>query len=171
MSLINRNAMRKVGLIENFVKDLRYALRMLRRSPGFTTVAILTLALGIGANTAIFTLIDVVMLRSLPVRSPNELVSVGDPSRPTAHFSGGPMANIFSYPLYQRLRDQNQVFSGLLASGQAGRVDLTVGNGGPEPVRGRLVSGNYFEVLAVAWAHVFRRSRLFVAKRRRLTAT
>ncbi|MGI9074135.1 MAG: permease prefix domain 1-containing protein [Bryobacteraceae bacterium] len=121
--------MRKVNLLENFLKDLRYALRMIRRSPGFTAVAVISLALGIGANTAIFTLIDAVMLRSLPVRSPNELVSVGDASRPTAYRHGGTMANILSYPLYQRLRDQNQVFSGLLASGQAGRVDLTVGDG------------------------------------------
>ena len=69
---------RKVNLIENFLKDIRYALRMIRRSPGFTVVGVISLALGIGANTAIFTLIDAVMLRSLPVRSPNELVSVGD---------------------------------------------------------------------------------------------
>ncbi len=141
---------RGLPMIEILLKDLRYAFRTMRRSPGFTAVAILSLAFGIGANTAIFTLIDAVMLRSLPVRSPNELVSVGDASRPTAHWNGGPMANIFSYPLYQRLRDQNRVFSGLLASGLAGRVDLTVGDGGSEPIHGRLVSSNYFEVLGVS---------------------
>lgn len=142
--------MRKLNLVENLLKDLRYASRMIRRSPGFTAVAILSLALGIGANTAIFTLIDAVMLRSLPVRSPNELVTVGDASRPTAHWDGGFMSDIFSYPLYQRLRDQNRVFSGLLASGNAGLVELSAGTSGPEPVRARLVSGNYFGVLGVS---------------------
>lgn len=142
--------MRRVNFIENTVKDLRYAARMMRRGPGFVAVAVLSLALGIGANTAIFTLIHAVMLRALPVRSPDELVSIGDTSRPTAHWNGRPMANIFSYPLYQRLRDQNRVFTGLLASGDLGRADLTIGDGGPEPVHGRLVSGNYFEVLGVA---------------------
>lgn len=141
---------RGLPTLELLLKDLRYGVRMLRRSPGFATVAIASLAFGIGANTAIFTLIDAVMLRSLPVRAPEELVSVGDTSRPTAHWDGGEMTNIFSYPLYQRLRDQNRVFSGLLASGYAGRVDATIGNGGPEQVRGRLVSGNYFEVLGVS---------------------
>ncbi len=141
---------RKVNLIENLIKDLRYAFRMIRRNPGFTAVAVLSLAMGIGANTAIFTLIDTVMLRSLPVRSPNELVSIGDASRPTANWNGGYMANIFSYPLYQQLRDQNRVFTGLLASGQAGPVELTTAAQEPEPVRARLVSGNYFEVLGVS---------------------
>lgn len=136
--------------IDEFVKDLRHALRMLRRSPGFTTMAVVSLALGIGANTAIFTLINAVMLRSLPVRSPNELVAVGDPSRPTAHWEGGPMVDVLSYPLYQRLRDLNRVFTGLLASGKAGRVEMSIGDGAPEVVRGRLVSGNYFDVLGVS---------------------
>ncbi|MGI8744835.1 MAG: ADOP family duplicated permease [Bryobacteraceae bacterium] len=141
---------RGLPMIELLLKDLRYSLRMIRGSPGFTAVAVLSLALGIGANTAILTLIDALMLRSLPVRSPNELVSVGDVSRPMALRNGGPMVDVFSYPLYQRLRDQNRVFTGLLASGQAGRVDMSAGNGGSEEVHGRLVSGNYFEVLGVS---------------------
>ncbi|MGA8030303.1 MAG: ABC transporter permease [Bryobacteraceae bacterium] len=146
---------RGLPMIEIALKDLRYAFRMIYRSPGFSAIAVLSLALGIGANTAIFTLIDAVMLRSLPVTSPNELVTVGDASRPTAHWNGGPVPNIFSYPLYRRLRDQNKVFSGLLASGQAGRIQVTVGTGGPEEgaleeVQGRLVSGNYFAVLGVS---------------------
>jgi putative ABC transport system permease protein len=106
--------------------------------------------LGIGANTAIFTLLNAVMLRSLPVRSPDELVSVGDASRPTALWEGAPMLDVFSYPLYERLRDRNRVFTGLLASGRAGRIELSVGNGAFEDVRGRLVSGNYFDVLGVS---------------------
>src|SRR5579875_1600328 len=75
--------MRRLSLIENFVKDLRHACRMIRRNRGFAAVAVLSLALGIGTNTAIFTLIQAVLLQSLPVRSPNELVSVGDASHPT----------------------------------------------------------------------------------------
>jgi predicted permease len=97
-----------------------------------------------------FTLINAVMLRSLPVRSPNELVTVGDAARPTALLLGESLANIFSYPLYERLRDENRVFNGLLASGRSGRLEVTVANGAPQQVHGRLVSGNYFEVLGVS---------------------
>lgn len=141
---------RGLPMIEGALKDLRYAFRAVRKNPGFTAIVVSSLALGIGANTAIFTLIDAVMLRSLPVRLPDELVSVGDASRPTALLHGGPMANLFSYPLYKRLRDENQVFTGLLASGQTGRLDVGAGSGGTEEARGRLVSGNYFEVLGVS---------------------
>jgi predicted permease len=136
-------------MLEALSNDLRYGLRGFAKSPGFTIVAVLSLALGIGANTAIFTVIDALMLRSLPVRSPNELFSVGDPSRPTRLSTGDPMLSVFSYPLYQQLRDHNRVFSGLLASGKTGRIDMSVGNGAPEQVSGRLVSGNYFDVLGV----------------------
>jgi hypothetical protein len=141
---------RGLPVLETLIKDLHYGLRMIGRSPGFTAVAVLSLGLGIGANTAIFTLIDAVLLRSLPVRSPDQLVSVGDSSRPMAFRNGAPMINVFSYPLFQRVRDQNQVFSGLLASGQTGNVDVSLDGGGPERVHGRLVSGNYFDVLGVA---------------------
>jgi MacB-like periplasmic core domain len=141
---------RGLPMIEIALKDLRCALRGLRRSPGFAAIVVTSLALAIGANTAIFTLIYAVMLQSLPVRSPDELVSVGDASRPTAFLTGGPMANIFSYPLSQRLRNENQVFTGLLASGKAGRIDVATANGAPEESHGRLVSDNYFEVLGVS---------------------
>jgi predicted permease len=141
---------RGVTPIETTLQDLRYALRTIRKAPGFATMAILSLALGIGANTAIFTLIDAVMLRSLPVRSPDELVSVGDPARPTALWEGAPMADVLSYPLYQRLRDRNRVLTGLLASGRAGRIEMSAGDGRSEEVRARLVSGNYFDVLGVS---------------------
>jgi predicted permease len=140
---------RGLPMIETALKDLQYAFRTIRRCPGFTAIVVVSLALGIGANTAIFTLIDAVMLRSLPVRSPEELVSVGDASRPTALWHGGPMSNVFSYPLYQRLRDNNHVFTKLLASGQTGSLEVQVGNGETEAARGRLVSGNYFQVLGV----------------------
>lgn len=141
---------RGLPMIEAALKDLQYAFRTIRKSPGFTAIVVISLALGIGANTAIFTLIDAVMLRLLPVRSADELVSVGDASRPTALLHGGPMPNVFSYPLYQRLRDENHVFTGLLASGQTGRLDVGAGSGALEAAHGRLVSGNYFQVLGVS---------------------
>jgi predicted permease len=141
---------RGLPMIEAALKDLHYAFRTIRKSPGFAAIVVISLALGIGANTAIFTLIDAAMLRSLPVPSPGELVSVGDASRPTALWRGGPMQNVFSYPLYQRLRDGNHVFTGLLASGQTGRLDVGTGNGATEAANGRLVSGNYFQVLGVS---------------------
>lgn len=89
--------------IEDLVQDLRYGARLCAKGPSFTIVATLTLALGIGANTAIFTLIHAVMLRPLPVRAPEELVAVGDPSRPTAHWEGAPMIDVLSYPMYEML--------------------------------------------------------------------
>ena len=141
---------RGLGFVETTMQDVRYALRTLRRSPGFAAATILSLTLGIGANTAIFTLIEAVMLRPLPVRSPNELLSVGDPSRPTALWEGGPMVDVLSYPLYERLRDHNQVFSGLLAAGRGGRVQLRESGGNTEDVRARFVSANYFDVLGVS---------------------
>ncbi|HXA65273.1 MAG TPA: ABC transporter permease, partial [Bryobacteraceae bacterium] len=141
---------RGLPMIEAAFKDLQYAFRTVRKSPGSTAIVVISLALGIGANTAIFSLIDAVMLRSLPVRSPDELVSVGDASRPTALWRGGPMANVFSYPLYQRLREENHVFTGFMASGQTGRLDVGAGSGSTEDAHGRLVSGNYFQVLGVS---------------------
>ena len=119
-------------MLETFLKDLHYGLRMVGRSPGFTAIAVMSLALGIGANTAIFTLVDALMLRTLPVQSPRELVSVGDPSRPGGVSNGGPRVDVFSYPLYMRLRDQSPVFSGILASGRTGQIDANVDAGGSE---------------------------------------
>jgi predicted permease len=136
--------------LETLVQDLHYGLRILRKSPGFTAVAVLTLALGIGANTAIFSLVNAVMLQSLPVRSPEELVAVGNTSHPTGLAVGGPMTNLFSYPLYQQLRVRNTVFSGLLASGRALHTDIMIGKAHAEEVHSRLVSGNYFDVLGVS---------------------
>lgn len=135
--------------IETLWQDVRFGIRTLLKTPGVTFVVILSLALGIGANTAIFTLIEAVMLRSLPVEAPNELVSVGNPARPSGVSIGGPRMDIFSYPLYLRLRDENQVFTGLLASGRTGHLAVRIGSEDEESVRGRLVSGNYFEVLGV----------------------
>src|SRR3974390_1718927 len=99
------------------LQDLKYALRQLRKSPVFALVAILTLALGIGANTAIFTLLDQALLRELPVSHPEQLVRLrytGSNSGRISSF-GGDGENYFSYPMYQDLRDKNEVFSGVLA--------------------------------------------------------
>src|SRR2546428_12513210 len=93
--------------METLIQDLRYAARTLRRSPGFTVVAVVTLALGIGANTAIFSLIDAILLRMLPVHDPEALVEIG---RITQYGSGGG----FSYPIFEQFRDHNQVFNGVL---------------------------------------------------------
>ena len=131
-------------------QDTLYALRALRANKGFTLVLLLILALGIGANTAVFSLIDALMRRSLPVPHSEQLVSLGDPRRSNGMSTGSPRVDLFSYPLYADLRDGNRVTSGLYASGHTGRLDAIVGEGDAveHPV-GRLVSGNYFDVLQV----------------------
>ncbi|HKH44121.1 MAG TPA: ABC transporter permease, partial [Thermoanaerobaculia bacterium] len=143
--------MRRTRWLETFLQDLGYGIRSLRLSPAFTLVAALSLALGIGANTAIFSLMDALLLRSLPVRAPEELVALGDPSRTGAHSEGSVRSDIFSVRMYRELRDRNQVFSGVFASGRTGL--LIVGGdrsaATPETPRGRFVTGNYFSVLGV----------------------
>jgi predicted permease len=134
--------------VEQIAKDLRYGLRMLRKNPGFGAVAVVTLALGIGANAAIFTVINAVMLRALPVKHAEELVTVGNPARVHSWGTGTPRTDVFSYPLYRELRENNQVFSSLLASSNLGNVRIAMG-GGPETAGGRLVTENYFETLGV----------------------
>src|SRR5262245_1936108 len=122
-------------------QSLRYGVRMLLKHPGFTCVAALTLALGIGANTAIFSLIDAVLLKMLPVKNPERLVLL-------RHANSRGTENTFAYRTYEQFRDQNQVFSGLLAY-HALRLTVSV-DGQPEPaVAGQLVSGNYYSVLGV----------------------
>lgn len=132
------------------MQDVQYALRQLRRSPGFALTAILTLALGIGANAAVFTLFDQVLLRMLPVHKPQELVRfewTGSFSGSSSSF-GGDSKNYFSYPMYTDLRDRNQVLSGLLAADEAS-VGLSWQNHS-EDEAAELVSGNYFEVLGLS---------------------
>ena len=133
------------------LQDLRYALRQLRKSPGFTAVAVITLALGIGANTAIFTVVNGLLLKMLPVREPQQLVVVGDPTRPNQRSNGTPRADVFSYPLYKELRDRNAVFTGLCAGATDHRieVDADQGQSPGEKLNGRMVSGNYFPVLGL----------------------
>jgi predicted permease len=129
-------------------QDLRDAVRRLRRTPGFAFAAVLSLALGIGANTAIFSLLDQVLLRRLPVRNPDELVQIawnGDHHAVIMGHSG-----VVSYPAYREIRDSNDVFTGVLGRF---RVSLSVAYAGQtEVVAGELISGNYFEVLGVGAA-------------------
>ena len=132
------------------LQDLRYGLRTLATAPAFTLVVVLTLALGIGANTAIFSLTDQVLLRLLPVKAPDRLVMLDGPGA----FQGRTFNRAtFSYPMYRDFRDQNTVFDGVLARFPA-PITL-MADGQAERVSGELVSGNYFDVLGVR-AHIGR---------------
>ena len=125
-------------------RDIRHSVRSLRKTPGFLIIVVLTLGLGIGANTAIFSLMDRVLLRPLPVHDPASLVLLDGPGA----FRGRTLnAMTFSYPMYKDFRDRNEVFTGVLA-----RVPLAmtaVWRGASERANGELVTGNFFEVLGV----------------------
>jgi putative ABC transport system permease protein len=125
-------------MLDALLQDVRYAVRALRSSPGFAAVAILSLALGIGANTAIFSLIDAVILKSLPVRHPEELLQV---------MMGKQSYEGFSNPTWEHLRDRQDVFSGIFAYGRWG-FNLAQG-GEARSVHGNYVSGQYFDTLGV----------------------
>ncbi len=137
-------------------QDIRYGLRQLRRNPGFTIVAALTLALGIGANTAIFSLVNAVLLRSLPVRNPARLVLFSDNPKESLSMSGGIPSGrqtLFSYPFYRYVRDNSRLFRGICAF-QTPEDTLTVreeGRAGAavQVAQGKMVSGDYFSVLGV----------------------
>jgi len=136
---------------ENLWQDLRYSLRMLSKSPVFTLVAVLSLALGIGANTAIFSLMDVVILRSLPVADPGRLVLFGTGSQVG---STGSLPNsdseLFSYPFYRSFSQKNDVFSGVAAIDSVEfATHASVAGQGREMTHVYLVSGTYFSVLGV----------------------
>jgi predicted permease len=135
--------------MNTLLQDIRYALRQLRKSPGFTLTVILTLALGIGANAAVFTLFDQVLLRMLPVERPKELVRFhwsGAFSGSMSSF-GGDAQNYFSYPMYKDLRDKNQVFQGIAAADKTG-VGISWRNQA-ESKAAEVVTGNYFQLLGL----------------------
>lgn len=138
---------RGVEWIENLMRDMTYALRVLRKSPIFTATAVLSLSLGIGANTAIFQLLDAVRLRTLPVRDPQQLVEVRfqNPELRTGAFDGS--YSEMTAPLFDQLRNNAQGVTGLFAWGTAG---FAVGSGEHfRPVKGLFVSGNLFQTLGV----------------------
>jgi hypothetical protein len=138
---------RRVNYVENFLQDIRYGLRQLRRSPGFAVVALLSLALGIGANTAIFQLLDAVRLRMLPVENPQQLAEVHLTNR------RGRQGNFFNwhamltYAIWEELRSNHEPFSGVAAFAPD---DLNLApRGEVHLVRGLWVSGDFFNVLGV----------------------
>src|SRR5712692_10455540 len=130
--------------MSTLIQDLRYGLRMLIRAPGFTAVAVLSLALGIGANTALFSLIDAFLLRSLPVKDPQQLVFVH------RSMPNGKSSDDFAHRTFEQFRDRSESFSGMFERDNT-RVSVTV-DGQPEMVWADFVSGSYFDVLGVSAA-------------------
>jgi hypothetical protein len=141
--------MNTLGWLDTFWRDVRYGSRVLLRQPVFTLVAVLSLTLGIGTNTAIFQLIDTVRLRTLPVDAPQQLIRVsvdaGDSGR-TGRFTS--RYSQLTYPLYERIRDEQQSVSSFAAWGPAAFDLATAGES--RPAQGLWVSGNFFSTLGVA---------------------
>src|SRR5436305_7619262 len=127
--------------VEATLQDIRYAFRVLRKNPGFAVVAVLSLGLGLGANIAIFTLVNTVMLKSLPVKDANRLFFIDNSGGKEGGGSGPP------YPCYERLRDNSHYFSGM-AVFSGDRFKVTI-DGVQEEMGGQYASGSYFDVLGV----------------------
>jgi len=128
--------------MELLLQDLRYSVRQIRKSPGFAAIAILTVALGIGSNAAIFSFVDALYLKSLPVSHPEQLVHIYAKG-PSGHYGAG-----FSYPEFEQLRDHHGSFSSLAVETQVAQLHLVSG-GDSQEIRGEFVSGNYFSLLGV----------------------
>ena len=144
--------MHTLPLLETSVQDIRYGARTLRKSPGFTSVAVLTLALGIGANTAIFTLIHGILLKPLPVAHPEELYNLGDDQECCSISGDQDGFTLFSYELYRQVRDHTPEFSEIAAV-RSRPLTLSVRRSGTEgfaqPLLAQFVSGNYFRLFGV----------------------
>src|SRR5215813_12448740 len=125
-------------MMQTLWPDLRYGARMLLKKPGFTLIAVITLALGIGANTAAFSLLNAFLFRPLPVEKPERLIG---------YYIGKEEGNGLSYPYYRDVRDRNHVFSGFVAY-RFVTANLS-GAGRNEHIWGYLASGNYFDTLGV----------------------
>src|SRR5258708_3874511 len=131
----------------SFWRDLRHALRFLRLSPGFTLVAVLTLALGIGANTAIFQLIDSIRLRTIPVKNPRELGTIRIADR---HWGSGQFSSQYSqltFPMWEQIRERQEGFAEIAVWSDQ-RFNLATGRAGPK-TKGHPLSGGFFSVLVV----------------------
>ncbi len=142
---------RRVNVIERVLQDLRYAVRTMRRSPGFTAVTLISLALGIGANAAIFTLINAVFLTSLPVRDPGGLFLLGDARSQGVSASVHDSVSAYSWDLYKHLRDAD-ILASLAAFQSSDDVQASIRRSGwtaSSPSVVKLVSGNYFDVLGI----------------------
>ncbi len=146
-------AQRGLPFLEILAQDTRYAVRQLRKSPGFTLTAIITLALGIGANTAIFTLVQGILLRSLPVNDPSRLYRIGD-KNDCCYYENYQNDNgdfdLFSYDLYLRFKKAAPEFEQLAAVEAGGNgFSVRAGSAPPRPLRSEYVSGNYFATLGI----------------------
>src|SRR5262245_23544241 len=140
------------GTMQTLWQDLRYGARMLLKKPGFTLIAIVSIALGIAANTAVFTAVNAILFKPMPVPEPDRLVALYT-TEPNSRFPDG-----FSYPDYKDYRDHNEVFSDLFVH-YGVSVSLKNRNDKAELIWGELVTGNYFTGLGVtpALGHVFTR--------------
>ena len=133
--------------MSSLLQDVRYGIRQLRRHPGFALTAILSLALGIGANTAMFTLVDQILLRLLPVQNPRELVQLRMEGGRVGSQSGDGL-HTFSYPLYRVFRDRTTTLSGL--TGQVIDLISLTADDRTEMIGAGMVAGNFFQVLGVS---------------------
>jgi hypothetical protein len=134
-----RRDQRGLPWLDDFIQDVRYGARTLRRAPVFTVLAVATLTLAIGANTAIFSLVDPLLFRDLPVRDPGSLVQF------TWRYPGDPPLNLFSLENYERYRDRNTMFSDMVALAPLVTESSTSG----EPIGAEVVTGNFFHALGV----------------------
>jgi predicted permease len=144
--------MRGIDRLESIVRDLRFSVRSLKSRPAFTLTVIATLALGIGANTAIFTLVDALLLRPLPVSHPEQLVIVSNPAEVNNNNVGDPVTDYVSFLLYKDVRARNTAFTDMYANGLSGSLDVKIGGGTDATVEqphARFVTGNFFAVLGV----------------------